>query len=89
MCIRHKDGKIYLDQSTYVTTKIATPTKVDSKLTKAQLESCRRATEALEGFRDGGQATKAPKIRVEVWWIAQKTLLSEYEMKWYAIYTTQ
>ena len=32
-----------------VTAKMATPTKVDSKLTDAQLESCRRATQALEG----------------------------------------
>jgi hypothetical protein len=36
-----------------VTTKMATPTKVDSELTDAQLESCRRATEALEGLRSG------------------------------------
>jgi hypothetical protein len=32
-----------------VTAKTATPTKVDSKLTDAQLESLKRATKALEG----------------------------------------
>jgi hypothetical protein len=32
-----------------VTAKTATPTKVDSKLTVAQLESLKRATKALEG----------------------------------------
>ena len=36
-----------------VTAKMATPTKVDSELTDAQLESCRRATEALEGIERG------------------------------------
>jgi len=32
-----------------VTAKTATPTKVDSKLTEAQLESRKRAAKALEG----------------------------------------
>jgi hypothetical protein len=32
-----------------VTAKMATPTKVDSELTDAQLESRKRATKALEG----------------------------------------
>jgi hypothetical protein len=36
-----------------VTAKMATPTKVDSELTDVQLESCRRATEALEGIERG------------------------------------
>jgi hypothetical protein len=31
-----------------VTTKMATPTKADSKLTDAQLDSCRGVSEALE-----------------------------------------
>jgi hypothetical protein len=68
---------------------MATPTKVDLELTKVQLELCRGATKALEGLRNRGECHKGPKIRVEVQWIAQKTLLSEYRMKWYAIYTTQ
>ena len=31
-----------------VTAKMATPTEIDSKLLDAQLESCKRATKALE-----------------------------------------
>ena len=42
-----------------VTAKTATPTKVDSKLTDAQLESCRRATEALEDLVKKAKATEA------------------------------
>jgi hypothetical protein len=43
-----------------------------------QLESLKRATEALEGIGVEGESHKGPKIRTEVWWIAQKILLSEY-----------
>jgi len=72
-----------------VTAKTATPTKVDSKLTEAQLESRKRATEALEGTRVARESHKGLKFRAEVRWIAQKTLLSEYRTERYAIYTTQ
>jgi hypothetical protein len=43
--------------------KMATPTKVDSKLTDAQLESRKRATKALEGdLESRGKATKARRL---------------------------
>jgi hypothetical protein len=68
---------------------MATPTKVDSELTDAQLESRRRATKALEGLRERDKPLRLPKIETRVRWIAQKTLLSEYRTSRYAIYTTQ
>ena len=61
-----------------VTAKTATPTKVDSKQTGVQLESHRRATKALEGLRNGAKPLRLRRLETEVWWIAQKTLLSEY-----------
>ena len=57
--------------SGYVTAKTAIPTKVDSKLSDAHLESLKRR----EGER--GNATKA-RGRVKCGGIAQKILLSEY-----------
>ena len=45
-----------------VTAKTATPTKTDSKLTEAQLESLKRATKALEGWSREGEATKARRL---------------------------
>jgi len=39
-----------------VTARMATPGEVDSKLTETWLESCRRATKALEGLRDAMKA---------------------------------
>jgi hypothetical protein len=58
-----------------VTAKTATPTKVDSKLSDAHLESLER--------REGGRrdATKAWS-RVKCGGIAQKILLSEYRAEW-------
>jgi hypothetical protein len=41
-------------------------TRVDSEPTDAQLESCRRATKALEGLRDKrGNATKAQRLECQ------------------------
>jgi hypothetical protein len=68
--------------SLHVTTKTATPTKVDSKLSDAHLESLKRG----EGRREN--ATKA-RSRVKCGEIVQKILLSKYKTEWYAIYTTQ
>jgi hypothetical protein len=68
---------------------MATPTKVDSKLTNAQLESCKRATKALEDLEMRVKPLRLQRLEIRVRWIAQKTLLNEYRAEQYAIYTTQ
>ena len=46
----------------FVTAKMATPAKVDSKLSDAHLESLERATEALEGFGVEGGMPQRPRV---------------------------
>jgi len=72
-----------------VTTKMATPTEIDSKLLDAQLESCKRATKALEDLEMRVKPLRLRRLETRVWWIAQKTLLNEHRAEQYAIYTTQ
>jgi hypothetical protein len=76
MANRHRLGKVRDGSgdriiATGVTAKMATPTKVDSKLTDAQLESRRRATEALRDLGIRAKPLRLRRLEAEVRWIAK------------------
>ena len=46
---------------------MATPTKADSELTDAQLELCRRATEALVDLKMRAKPLRLQRLETRVW----------------------
>ena len=62
--IEHEVSKELSEES--VTTKMATPLSSDSRLTDVQLESCKRATEALEERGCKEECHEGLKIRVNM-----------------------